>query len=139
MLDLPLGFLLKSITDKIKARVDADMKRHNLTLSQSRILKFLTENGGESTQKEIEDFLQVAHPTVVGLVSRMEQNGFVRSWLDPENRRNKIVRLTPHAQDISQQIARETEEIDRRLLCSFTPQQVRQLKEMLLQISQSLD
>lgn len=50
--------------------------------------------GGKATQKEIEDHLQVSHPTIVGIVSRLEKNGFVACSVDEKDRRNKIVCAT---------------------------------------------
>ena len=73
-----IGCLLKMITDKIKMRADADLAQQGLTLTQSRVLGYLDRSGGQATQKEIEGFLQVSHPTVAGIINRMEQNGFVR-------------------------------------------------------------
>lgn len=92
-----IGCLLKMITDKIKMRADADLAQQGLTLTQSRVLGYLNRNGGQATQKEIEGFLQVSHPTVAGIISRMEQNGFVRCWLDPADKRSKIVGQTERA------------------------------------------
>ena len=72
-----IGCLLKMITDKIKMRADADLAQQGLTLTQSRVLGYLDRSGGQATQKEIEGFLQVSHPTVAGVIGRMEQKGFV--------------------------------------------------------------
>ena len=55
-----IGCLLKMITDKIKMRADADLAQQGLTLTQSRVLGYLNRNGGQATQKEIEEFLQAA-------------------------------------------------------------------------------
>lgn len=75
-----IGYQFKIINDRIKARADADLKTHDLTLTQTRVLGFLAESGGQATQKEIEADLQVSHPTVVGIISRMEQKGFLCTW-----------------------------------------------------------
>ena len=50
-MDYRIGYLFKVITDKIKINADADMRRHNLTLTQSRVLTFLEKKGGTATQK----------------------------------------------------------------------------------------
>lgn len=41
--------------------------------------------------------MQVSHPTVVGIVSRLEKNGFVVCSFDEKDRRNKIVCATNKA------------------------------------------
>lgn len=94
MSEKDLGLHIKSLTDKIKASVDALLKVHGLTFSQTMIIGFLSEHGGKATQKDIENYLQVSHPTVVGIVSRLEKNGFVDCYNDEKDRRNKIVCAT---------------------------------------------
>lgn len=126
-----IGFLVKSISDKVKVHADADLKSHNLTLSQSRILMFLLKNGGSATQKEIESFLDVSHPTVVGLVARMERNGFVTFQQDSSDRRNKIVCLTPHANEVGRDMDSVVSTMEQKMLYSLSEEQARQLTEML--------
>lgn len=99
MLKNDVGYLIKSINDKLKVKADAELKQYNLTMAQCRVLTYLSSQGGQTTQKEIEVFLNVSHPTVVGIVSRMEQNGYVTCW-PCEDGRNKYVRLTPQAEAI---------------------------------------
>lgn len=139
MKEARVGYLLKKITDKIKIKVDADLKRHNLTLSQNHVLIFLDERGGEATQKEIKDFLEVTHPTVVGLVSRMEQNGFLTSWIDPEDRRNKIVKMTEKASNLMKQVKAEAIMHEEEILYSLSEEQRKELKEMLTVIYRNID
>ena len=139
MKEIHVGYLLKKITDKLKTKVDAELKQHNLTLSQNHVLIFLDERGGESTQKEIENFLEVTHPTVVGLVSRMEQNGFLTSWIDPKDRRNKIVKMTEKASNLMKQIKTEAAIHEEEILSSLSEEQRKELKEMLSIIYQNID
>lgn len=93
------GYLLKSVTERLKKDTDYMLSKKGLTFSQSRLMFFLSQNGGSATQKEIEVFMDVSHPTVVGLVNRMEQNGFISCHIDPLDRRNKIVSLTEKAKE----------------------------------------
>ena len=134
-----VGYKLKLITEKLKVRADADLKRHQLTLTQSRVLAFLNEKGGEATQKEIEDHLQVSHPTVVGIVSRMEQNGFLDTWFDPADRRNKMVRLTEKAHQMGRTMQQVTKEREQILLRSFSPAEAAELKRMLDRILKNIE
>lgn len=133
-----IGYLLKSIHDKLKTKADNDLKTHHLTLTQSRVLAFLNSKGNVATQKEIEDFLEVSHPTVVGIVSRMEQNGHVTTWIDPENRRNKMVQLTEHAQIIGKDMDCIINAQEEQMLCGLTAEQVTELEHMLQIIYKNL-
>lgn len=118
MLKNDVGYLIKSINDKLKVRADAELKQYHLTMSQSRVLVYLRSRGGQATQKEIETFLDVAHPTVVGLVSRMEQNGYVTCW-PCEDGRNKYVKLTPQAEAIDKDMQENMHANEEMLLAPF--------------------
>lgn len=134
-----IGYLIKNINDKLKVKADADFKRYNLTLTQSRVLAFLNSRGGRATQKEIEIFLEVSHPTVVGVVSRMEQNGYLTSWMDGNDRRNKNVRLTAQAEAVGAEMEQRINENEKMLVSPLSDEDADRLKEMLLLIYENLD
>lgn len=134
-----IGYLIKSINDKVKVHADADLKSHNLTLAQSRILIYLqSRDCGKATQKEIEDFLSVSHPTVVGLVSRMEKNNFLTCWFDSDDKRNKIVRLTEPAKKIGKNMDSVIDSMESKMLSSLSEQEISQLTDMLEKIYKNL-
>lgn len=139
MLPRGIGYLIKTINDKIKVKADADLNTYELTLSQSRVLTFLNSKGGQATQKEIEEFLEVSHPTVVGIVSRMEQNGYVTTWLAPKQQRSKMVRLTEKAQTIAEELVRMVQNQEETMLRGLTQEQITELAKMLLVIYENLE
>lgn len=133
-----VGYLIKSINDKLKVKADADLKRYHLTFTQSRVFAFLQEKGGQATQKEIEVFLDVSHPTVVGIVSRMEQSGYVTCWQD-EDRRNKNVKLTQKAHSLGMDMEQHMLETERHLLEPLSSVEAEQLKRLLLRMNNHLE
>lgn len=139
MLKKDVAYLIKNINDKLKVKADADLKRYNLTFTQSRVFAFLNGKGGQATQKEIELFLEVSHPTVVGIVSRMEQNGYVTTWLDDKDKRNKIVKLTKQAEEIGIDMEQNMLENERMLLAPLSAEESERLKEMLTAIYNQLE
>lgn len=134
-----IGYFIKNINDKLKVKADADMKRYGLTLSQSRVLAFLHENGGIATQKEIEVFLKVSHPTVVGIVSRMEQNGYVVCRIGENDKRNKMVELTRKAEELGADMENSILDNEKMLLSSLSEADVEHLREMLLVMYNNLE
>ena len=134
-----VGYWMKVINDRLKAKADAELKIHNLTFTQSRVMAFLFDHGGQTTQKEIEDFLGVAHPTVVGVVSRMEKSGFVATWLDAKDKRNKVVSLTALAREVGQEIGRTIDEREKSMLRGLSEEEVSELFRMLSVIYGNLD
>ncbi len=138
MVPRQIGYLMKVINDRIKVNADADLKEHNLTLTQSKVLAFLNRQGGQSTQKEIEAFLNVTHPTVVGVVTRMEANGFLNSWLDPSDKRNKIVALTEEARSAGLEMENKIEEFERKMTRGLSDEQVARFIDTLEHIYRNL-
>lgn len=129
-----IGYLIKSINDKLKVKADNMLKEHDLTISQSRVVGFLAQKGGEATQKEIEEFFDVSHPTIVGLVSRMEQNGMLTTFVSTEDRRNKIVKLTPDALLIANDIKKSVEDSEKQLLQNLSDEEVENLTLLLTKV-----
>ena len=129
--EYPIGYLIKSISDKIKMHADAELKSHGLTLSQSRILGFLHDRGGRATQKEIEDFLDVAHPTVVGIVARMEQKGFLTTDIDASDKRNKVVVMAQQAISLDRDMGEMIRRNEERMVAGLTDAQIRDLTASL--------
>lgn len=126
-----VGYLMKQITDKIKASADAALKSRNLTLSQVRVLEYVSAKGGRVTQKSIEGYLNVAHPTVVGIVSRMEKNGYLLCYPDKDDRRNKIVEMTEQAVYMSHEMQKEIVSQEAKLLQGLTEEEIESLHHML--------
>lgn len=137
MLKSDVGYLIKSINDKLTVKADAELKQFNLTISQCRVLLYLSSRGGQGTQKDIETFLGVSHPTVVGLVSRMEQNGYVMCW-PCEDGRNKNVKLTPKAEDIDKDMKKNMQANEQKLLEPLSPEEREKLRDLLLKVVQHL-
>lgn len=134
-----IGYYIKCIHEKLKLRADADLKSYHLTQVQGRVLAFLNSRGGKATQKEIELFLEVSHPTVVGIVSRMEQNGHVITWMDETDRRNKIVSLTKAAEEIGEGIEQKILKNEQRMVASLSNEDIDHLRKTLKIISKNLE
>ena len=139
MLQKDIGYLIKNINDKLKVKADADLKHSNLTLAQSRVLAFLDSRGGQTTQKEIEVHLEVSHPTVVGIISRMEQNGHLKCWVDETDKRNKIVALTEQAKALGKEMEQQILSNEKKLLASLSEDDIKKLKQMLLTMYNNLE
>ena len=134
-----IGYLIKIISDKLRMRADADMVEHNLTLSQCRVHAYLNHHDGEATQKEIETFMEVSHPTVVGIISRMERAGHVVTRTDETDKRNKIVRLTDESHAMGWEIEQTTLAREKAMLAPLTEEEVSELRRMLEIIYQNID
>jgi len=89
------GKLIKQISDEMRKQANNDMRAQNITLAQMSVLLELNSTPTRQlTLKELEQRLHVAQSTAAGIVSRLEQKGFVAGLGDAADRRIKMVRLT---------------------------------------------
>jgi DNA-binding MarR family transcriptional regulator len=132
--DMPcdsIGRMVKLISAQMQRKGDAMMKSEGLTLTQMNTMWFIHREGGEVTQKQIEQYLGVSHPTVVGIISRMEKNGFLVSTVDPKDRRGRKIRTTEKA-DRFRDAARAHKRRGERILSSrLTEDELKELMRML--------
>ena len=127
-----IGFLLKVIQDNAERHANQVFRKLELTSSQVRVLKFLRERkDAPTTQKELEQYLMVSHPTVVGIVQRLEHKGFLRTQFDGEDKRNKYIYLTEKEAELFERIRRCQEEMELLLTNGMTKEQIALLRELL--------
>ncbi|MBR2544782.1 MAG: MarR family transcriptional regulator [Erysipelotrichaceae bacterium] len=129
-----IGYLIHQIDNRIKTNIDNHFKVHDLTFSQSQVLHLLEKNGGSMSQKQLQTEMNVSHPTMVGLVQRLESNSFVTTETDKQDRRNKIVMITEEALNFKNELIRSKEELHEAMFSSFTEDEMDTLKEMLHKI-----
>lgn len=81
---------------KMLSTSDAQARRVGLTPQQHQLLLGVAgyTGRGSATVSELAEFLQLRHHSVVGLIDRAQENGWVRREPDPRNRRVVQVELT---------------------------------------------
>lgn len=132
-------YLIKTIADKTSAAADADLKRHGLTFSQLRVLGFLVSQDGSAAQRDIQRHMEVSHPTMVGLVGRLEKNGFVITYTDEKDRRNKIVRMTEKAIRLGDELEAGRQRASSELTHSLTKDEQAELYRLLNVLSKNVE
>lgn len=120
------------INVKLKTNGEPNFKQLGLTFSQAMVMYELTRLGGQATQKELETALEISHPTITGLVKRMEKTGFVTTWFSNEDKRNKIVKLTQKALDTSNGLEETAKMQNEIMLKSLSQEQINELSDMLV-------
>ena len=75
-------------TDQTMTNALAQME---LTAAQGHIMGFLAHREQPPCSRDIEEAFELSHPTVSGLLSRLEKKGFIEFRADPEDRRCKRI------------------------------------------------
>lgn len=87
-----VGIYIKKINDMIEKQINKNLKEYDLTMTQGRIIRYLNANKDKNiTQKDIEKEFNISHVTVSGIISRLENGGFIK--VNREKRVNKLTLL----------------------------------------------
>ena len=125
------GQLIRMISGRMKANVSASLRKKNLTMIQSSIIRYVEMKGGRTTQKDIEDYMNVSHPTIVGIITRMANNGFLKCCMDQSDKRQKIVELTDSARAVSKEIHTEIENAEKNMVRGLSTEEQNILLSLL--------
>ena len=130
--DAPLGYKFKRLHEMFRARMNMDMKESDLTFSQMEILLYLEKHADHAiNQQELCDAVQVSHPTMIGLINRMEEKDLVVRRTDPLNRRSRYIEMTQKSQEILRQTRERRHRNDRMLVKGFTDEETKELNRLL--------
>lgn len=115
------GFFIKRIYTTLEKRVNNELRESNLTIAQVLALLALnSRTDGKLSLKELEKELSLAQPTVVGIVSRLEQKGFIEYCYDADDKRVKLARITESGKDYCVRANERRNETEKDLLGCLT-------------------
>ncbi len=119
-----LGMRVRFLSQAIHTAIDRKLTALGLTGQQSFVLRFLSEHTGEPVYaRDIEKRFNLTHPTVSGILQRLEAKGFLASEPDAADRRCKRVTMTPKAEECQKEIERHIQAIERTMLAGMTPEE----------------
>ena len=98
----------------------------DLTASQGPILGFIAHRKTAPCSRDIEEEFHLTHPTVSGLLSRLEKKEFIEFLPDETDRRCKRIYLRPKGRDFMETIHRTIKEIEVQMVQDFTEEEKEQ-------------
>ena len=132
------GHLFRMLSCAMGQRMNAALSGMELTSAQGPILGYLTHCQTPPCAKDIEEQFQLSHPTVSGLLARMEKKGFIAQKADPEDRRRKKVYLRPKGLECTQTMSVVIRQGDEELLLGFTQEERALFRDFLVRAMQNL-
>lgn len=133
------GAMIKQIHDEIEKLSNSSLRSQDLTMAQMHVLMELeAAPARQLSLKELERLLHVAQSTTAGIVSRLEQKGFVKTFGDAQDRRVKIVRITDSGLDCCANAETYIQCTEARLLSGLTESEKTLFRELLRKICGNL-
>ncbi len=109
-----------------------NLEKMDLTASQGRLMGFIAHRGETPTYaKDVEAAMDMSHPTVSGLLSRLEQKGFIALETDPKDRRSKRIVLLEKGRACQERMHQQIMENEERIVRGFTPEEREQFLTLL--------
>lgn len=116
-------------------RVTKDVARaHGLTGPQVTAIKLL-EGVGDLSLSALSERMSAKNSTITGLVDRLERDGLVQRTRSQADRRVTVVRLTPKARRLAEQIPVTSMEIFASALRSLGREERDQLRKLLRKLT----
>ena len=121
---LPNGQLIKLLHVRMEKQVNNSLRSDDLTMMQIAVLKELqAAEQQQLTMKELERRFGVAQSTVAGVMSRLEQKGFVEAFGDPADKRIKIVHITAAGKICCKNASCRMDEAEARMIRGFSAEE----------------
>jgi DNA-binding MarR family transcriptional regulator len=97
--DESVGCWVHMTSRAIRRAIDLELAKEDITFRQFEVLACIALEG-EQSQVELADRLGIEAPTLAGILSRMERDGWLERYGCPEDRRRKRIRVTPKAEAV---------------------------------------
>ena len=131
--------LIKQIHDGLEKQANNMLRSQDLTMAQVGVLlelRFAPEK--QMALKELERRLHVAQSTAAGIVSRLEQKGLVEGFGDANDRRIKMLRITPAGEECCQAADQHMAAFEAALLSGLTEEDRSTLLALLKRVAKNL-
>lgn len=133
--DLHCGELIKRINDQMGKVANNALMKLDLTLSQMSMLIAIHESAEHTaTLKELEKYFGVAQATAAGIAVRLEKKNLIKSYIDPDDRRVKHVKLTDEGKALCDNLHEQMEENEKTLLSPLSDEEQSDLRRLLQKI-----
>ena len=94
-----VGCWIGMTSHAVRRALDAELARENITIRQWEVLAHIAFEGNPS-QVELAEKLGIEAPTLAGILTRMERDGWLVRFCCPQDRRRKRLKPTPRAEQV---------------------------------------
>ena len=123
LLQTNFGFLIRILHWCTHQSMDKALEGMELTAAQGHVMAYLAHSKQPPCPKDLEAEFHLTHPTVSGLLSRLEQKGFIELRTDPEDRRCKRIYILSKGLQCHEVMHRTIADNERRMTEGFTEEE----------------
>lgn len=125
-----LSFTSNLVSDSIAATYEA---LFGINIPEWRVVAWVAE-AGSITQQDICDRTRMDKTSVSRAAISLTQRGLLERRANAQDRRSRLLVLTPAGEELYAAIAPKALELERKIFSSFDPEEIAAFKSMLLRI-----
>lgn len=135
-----IGSMIKILSETISQKGNKNGKEFNLTMQQMKILHFLKKREGktEISQKDIQDYMKISHPTTVSILRLMQAKGFIKIATSDKDRRMKIVTLMGQKEGFVKKVLIGREQMEKQLVNGLSERELDDLRRYLRRMYENI-
>jgi MarR family transcriptional regulator for hemolysin len=125
-----VGYWVCQASHALQKAFNEELAPQGVTFRQAQVLGCLALEGRLS-QTDLAERMRIEPPTIVGILDRMERDGWIRRGGDKKDRRKKLVEVMPAAKPVWTKIVAVAKRVRARATRGMTATQLAQLKKLL--------
>ena len=131
VLNYHYGHMLRILHWCTDQSMTSALETMELTAAQGHIMAYLAHRETPPCPRDIESEFQLSHPTVSGILSRLEQKGFVELRPDSEDRRCKRIHILPKGEECLELMHKTILANEEQMVRDFSPAERAQFADYL--------
>lgn len=133
-----LGHSFKKLHFLMEQTMNRRLQELDLTTAQGHIIGFIARAQEPPCARDLEMAFGLSHPTVSGLLSRMESKGFIALEPDPRDRRIKRICLLEKGTASCREICQRIHETEQTMEQGFSGEELALFRSFLSRAIESL-
>ena len=132
-----VGYWITITSHFYQQRLNEALAPYDITFRQFQVLGWLVYDG-DLSQADLAERLMVEPPTLVGILDRMQRDGWIERQTSVADRRRRLVKLTEAAEPIWQQVVACLRRMREQATRGMTGDEVATLVTLLHRVQQNL-
>ena len=133
-----VGYWICTASHAFQKAINDELSPQGITYRQAQVLGCLALEG-PLPQGKLADKMRIEPPTLVGVLDRMERDGWICRDADPQDRRRKVIRATASAAPVWNKIVKCAKVVRTRASQGLSAQQLATLKQLLGMVQRNLE
>lgn len=126
--------------NRVKNISNEYLSKYGVTFSQFGVMMYLYHRCNEvTTLKNLEDFFELSHVTLIGIIRRLENKDIVATAVNPDDRRSRIILLRKKGTELCMRLVPPEKHIYNSLISVLGEEKVSVLNDIVHEIYNSFD